>query len=108
MTSREVLVAARARIADARHWCQLAMARDEFHSSVHARSRAAVRWCALGAVDSVTEASEADLMRAHNRLRKASFYLRDEPVSVYNDAPLRRHAEVLRLFDAAITRKYLR
>ncbi len=88
---RDVLIRARARIEDPQHWTQGWQARDKFGSPVPTRSRRAVRWCPIGAVN-VESGVDAGRCIEDGPARLASF----------NDKPGRTHAEVLALFDRAI------
>ena len=53
MTQLEILKAAKARIADKKHWCQRTLARTARGRGVHPCDPEAVSWCAVGAIYSV-------------------------------------------------------
>lgn len=98
MTTKEILIAARAKIEREENWTRGAYARDWAGGVRLPQSEAAVCFCALGAVRSVQcHYEEGD---------RAIFALRHEisgtPVSDFNDNPATTHADILALFDRAI------
>ena len=59
MTDREVLAAARELISDKNRWCQGSEAEDAAGRWILPSHLNAVRWCALGAVEKVSDISRA-------------------------------------------------
>ena len=100
--TKTVLKRARAKIAQG--WTQNAVARGAAGFPVLSFSRDARCWCAMGAVLAVT--SEGDgLQRLRAALPQSARTDNDawHDVSVFNDHPGRTQAEVLALFDRAIS-----
>ena len=94
MTTKELLIAARAKIAQG--WCQGMDAADAQGNPVDWSSRKARQWCISGAManacDGFHEGARAALLSA----AKARSLVR------WNDAQGRTQAQVLKLFDKAI------
>lgn len=102
-TVRDILVAARARIADRRCWTRWHVARDRQGRTVAPQDDRAVRWCAIAAVSVEGDRSAIgyDVRQgALVRLRRAARQLGHEGPSQLNDRA--GHAAVLEMFDAAI------
>lgn len=101
MTTLEILVAARALIADPARWTQMANARSVRGRSVLIKSPSAVAFCALGAcyrvapLHSTAEAVWALDSAAESAGQYSTLYLNDNA----------DHAAVLRMFDLAIERE---
>jgi hypothetical protein len=96
MTPREILIAARALIADLKSWTQGAYQRDA--KGRMCKPENAVCWC-----------SEAAILRSGRGFPAPTWAAADILQSVvgglifdWNDAPDRTHAEVLAAFDRAI------
>jgi hypothetical protein len=53
MNKKEILIAARALIADREDWCQGALAQDNLGIEVRPESEEAVCWCAIGAFERI-------------------------------------------------------
>ena len=103
-TARNVLIRARARIADREHWTTGALARDADGNEVVPRDRRAVDWCALGALYRVTtpvkgHRSASELLAAEIDGRLAVGDL-DYTITNFNDS--HTHKQVLALYDRAI------
>jgi hypothetical protein len=98
MTTREVLIAAQALIADPKHWTRGANARDATGRWTNTYGNRAVSWCALGAVCRVSTMDEvrADALGILRGLAEAD----GSGLTEFNDS--RRHAAVIELFDRAI------
>ena len=95
-----VLVQARAKIADPKHWCQRMYARDKRNRRVEATSPEATQWCAIGAVQAV---APSDLFYAAANLLQES--VGSTPVATVNDYrknPEKAHATILDAFATAI------
>lgn len=109
-STRDILVAARARIDDPEKWCQGAYGIDaegvgiDFMSIEGERSiPLAVRACAVGAiyveVSGHTQEGSADARKA---LRDASIHLYGLPANIVNDTL--GHDAVMKVYDIAIER----
>ena len=97
MTSREILVAARAKVAQG--WTQHAAARRADGALSMTKSKDAVCWCAVGAINAVaTCTGDVDLA-----LKVIGVEL-GHGLILFNDTPGRTQAEVLAVFDRAIAR----
>lgn len=103
MTTKEILIAARAKIADPRAWTKGAAARTAGGSPVNPIDDRACSWCILGALDAV------DRVEGPHRMDVVAALRREIPpcagdrfVHNYNDAAATEHADVLALFDRAI------
>jgi hypothetical protein len=104
MTALEVLIAARGKIADPKHWTQEAFARrlpdeeegQEVGSDIDPCKPSAVCWCATGAIAAVQGAASPDW----GDVFESAFGMSDGSVENFNDA--HTHAEVIALFDKAI------
>ena len=97
MTTLEAMVGARQVLAEM-GWCRGVPAMDEEGEWRRATSPKAVVFCALGAVDRVTDHNPF-LQNDVNRLLSD---LSGHPILTWNDAPGRTKEEVIALFDQAI------
>ena len=99
MTTVEILKAARAKIADEKHWTQIDNARDVNDNPVSLTSQEAVCWCSNGALFAVIT---FDIAYLRSRKKAESFlkaYM-NPGVIQFNDS--HTHAEVIAAWDAAI------
>lgn len=97
MTTVEVLVAARARVAQG--WTQRYYAVDDKGHDVAVNDTRACRWCMTGALYA-TQCSDIEVLcRAVSALEKAA---NAEHLAYYNDGSRRTQAEVVAVFDRAI------
>ncbi|MCC7368778.1 MAG: hypothetical protein IT306_10170 [Chloroflexi bacterium] len=100
--TRDILLRARALIADRRRWTRDVTARDRHYRPVSATEPAAIQWCALGALLRVAD-DPAAFVRAVNLLEMAAAALFKRSVRWVNDRPGRTaHADLLAVFDHAI------
>ena len=109
MNAKEILIAARDKIADERRWTQQAFARD-VHGRIIGLSEdpGATCWCAIGAMEAVTagdrsprgSTSYLTYRRAVTTLQEASHALGYQGVVRLNDDS--DHATVMKMFDKAI------
>jgi hypothetical protein len=99
MTPVEALKAARALIADESRWTKGHMARGPYGELRDANAPEAVCWCAVGAIRKVTETDDEDT--AARRLLQSAIPSGDW-IAEFNDRV--NHADVLRLFDRAISK----
>src|SRR5947209_20319732 len=93
-----VLSRARELISDERRWCKRAFAVAWLDIPVHAGSRFARRYCALGAIKRAGRELGLPVDDANRALEWQTII----PVAGWNDARKRTHAEVVVAFDAAI------
>ena len=106
---RDVLVAARERIADEKNWTQYTAAKDSKGDWCDPHTAAAVCWCATGAVMAAIPVA-ADYYGLYTQATAALKYeliMHLYPTQFlveFNDHPERTHAEVLALFDRTIRR----
>lgn len=91
----DTLRAARALITPRGNWTKNEFARDAQSHRVRSTDADAVRWCSLGALERVDGSYQKE---ATNLLWEAI----EGPIVTFNDAPKRKHAEVLAAFDKAI------
>lgn len=97
-TAKQILIEARAKIADPEHWTQGAFARNYTGSPCPARSGTAVRWCAVGAVlvfsyeEGLRQSRAAELAALHDAMER--------DIADFNDT--HTHEEVIAAFDRAI------
>lgn len=97
----EILQAARARIADRRHWVVGMLACGARGGWVNPRSPRAVAWCANGALRWASRSKYAvSLSEAYDILKAAAVSLDYESIEELNDAA--SHVRVMRMFDRAI------
>jgi hypothetical protein len=95
MTTKECLIAARKRIEDPKHWT-----RGSYFDTV--------AYCAIGCIrasfldDPYEQIHREDFIVYADALRKLSIAANTEEIVHWNDAPERRHEEVLAAFDRAI------
>lgn len=95
MTTLEILVAARELLSDKKHWTRGDLAHDVDGAAVDPRSKNAVCWCVIGAVQKFSLGYQCDaLNRIHNAVGESG--------SEFNDYHTTTHADVLRVLDAAI------
>lgn len=98
MTPAELLRAARAKIADPKHWTQGELARDSGGRPVGPRNPGAVCWCSMGALEAISFLDAKGALRflreavPDDELIKSATYFNDE----------RKHGDVMGLFDRAI------
>jgi hypothetical protein len=108
MTVRDVLMKARALLAEPSHWTQGEYARTPAGIGMMPWSDRAVCWDLAGAVYFVAaqDQGRCDVMRAELEGYPATQLLRNlagcESLQQWNDDPSRTHAEVLALLDRAI------
>ena len=93
-----VLSRARELISDERRWCKRAFAVAWLDIPVHAGSRFARRYCALGAIKRAGRELGLPVDAANRALEWQSII----PVADWNDDRKRTHADVIVAFDAAI------
>ncbi len=97
MNPTEILIAARAKIADPNNWCRGVFARDAKSKSVkNAWDKDAVCWCAQGAVEYIVKKR----LPWHDPVLKLLNEAADTNIIDYNDTHL--HNVVLAIFDKAI------
>mgnify|MGYP000343617243 CR=1 FL=1 len=99
MTTREILIAAKAKIDTPEKWAQGCEARDANGDPCGTKTPVAVRRCTIGAVNAVTStcADANAALRAISAV--ANTHLR---IMAWNDHPDRTHAEIMAAFDRAI------
>lgn len=93
-----VLSRARELISDERRWCKRAFAVAWLDVPVHAGSRFARRYCALGAIKRAGRELGLPVDDANRALEWQTII----PVADWNDDRKRTHADVIVAFDAAI------
>lgn len=105
----ETLEAARAKIADTKHWTKRALARPSKYSirEVYPDEAKAGAWCALGAIKAVDGEYEQQAIVALARViepsRDVSYFVNAQMiVADFNDPEHRAHKDVLAKFDEAI------
>lgn len=96
MASVEILKAARAKIADPRHWVQNISAVDADGLEVDASSKSACAWCAIGALES--EGCRLDELQLLGDIADKHFGVMG--AWTVNDSI--GHEAVMRLYDLAI------
>lgn len=99
-TVKELLLVARQAISNPENWTQYVIARDAEGVMIFPDSSKAVCWCSLGALRKAQEdlkADETTYVEAYDVLCDVL----DGSIVAYNDT--HTHAEVLALFDKAIT-----
>src|SRR5947199_8427820 len=94
-----VLTRARQLISEERHWCRGMFARAWFFLPVGPKSKAAHRYCALGAIMRAGHEFGLPVDRASAALTRQTGSL----IPDWNDSPRRSHPEVLAAFDAALS-----
>ena len=102
-----ILQSAREIIADPARWTKNAVARNAAGKEVPASHPEAVCWCVTGAIGRVTGYPDIERYRALKVLQNAQIYdigAQPQWTTIYNDFFLTTHADILRLFDAAIVR----
>jgi len=93
-----VLSRARELVSDERRWCKRAFAVTWLDVPVHAGSRFARRYCALGALRRAGRELGLSVDDANRALEWQTII----PVAGWNDDRTRTHAEIVVAFDAAI------
>lgn len=94
MTTKEILIAARAKIDAPERWTQGVVARNADGHPTYISAENAVCWCIAGAITSVG----GDDVACGVFLRATG----TKHIGKWNDDPTRTHAEVLAAFDRAI------
>jgi len=104
MTTKEILIAARAKIERPECWTQRAFAKTALLNKAKVDSQRAVCWCALGAIAAITREDPNYVNDdVYWLLHRAMGLPANEiAVAAWNDAPGRTHAEVLAVFERAI------
>ena len=97
METKEVLQKAKKLILDPENWTQGVSARDKDDKSASPNSKAAISWCALGAIAAVDN-SAVSHRGAYRKLLDVSGV---GYIGSFNDS--HSHEEVLDLFDRAIS-----
>jgi hypothetical protein len=115
MTTKDYLLAARAKIADESNWTQHALARDVYGSEkprdhpladdthwegIDGRDVQACQWCAMGAVQAVTPIEHERYVQ--KALNAAALKLYEDLASIPEVNDNLGHAAVLACFDQAI------
>ena len=99
----ELLVAARYLIGVREHWCMDALAVTKLGRRTAPQSRAAVSWCAIGALHKIAGTRKTyELYEAKQLLDDEADLLASVPMVIINDEG--NYARVLRLYDLAIAR----
>ncbi len=104
----DVLLAARALIAEPEHWCKGVEARDERGVEVAPTDPDAYEWCVIGALDAANGVVPNVTWDGWDRYCDAFSVLADlaqtrfQSLSDFNDAPSTTHTDILALFDKAI------
>jgi hypothetical protein len=99
MTPLKILKAARAKIEKPENWTQGAGARDANGFAISVHSDLAVSWCIGGAIVASAACDPSNEIEAANILQRA---ILGGSIPEFNDAPKRKHKEVLAAFDIAI------
>ena len=105
MSTKEILVAARARLADPAHWTKGCFARDTEGLSVNKDDDKAVCWCLAGAILKESpniNAGIAALMALEQGLDR-KYLKKFGPVPEFNDSEDSSHKDVISLLDKTIT-----
>lgn len=104
MTPRDIIIAARAKIATPKTWTQGVYARNARGREVHYGAKGAVRWCSTGAVRCVRDNPEAGvgIEDANVALDILCAAAMDESIAAFNDT--HTHPAVLAMFDRAIAK----
>lgn len=102
LTVKDILVAAKARIATEATWTRYVLARNAEGEQTRVDSDDACKFCAYGAVSAVTLADDPLQAAAVRALRAAAETLYGEGVAYVNDRI--GFAAVHHVFDLAITR----
>jgi hypothetical protein len=100
MTLQEILIAARAKIADPAHWCQRSLAVDSRRIPIGVKHSDACAWGALGALGAL-EATSEYISYARALLYDAAYATHGMlSIVIVNDEL--GHAAVLQMYDYAI------
>ena len=104
ITTAEILKRAKAKIENPGHWCQGFPAKDVRGRSAKPHSDYAVRWCAIGALDSVSGRFDALwYMKARDCLMTSAIECGNAiGIAHLNDHS--DHATVMRMYDLAIAK----
>ncbi len=103
MTTKDLLIAGRARIE--RGWCQGTYARDDDGVQVYAEDLdyPGLSFCALGAIgEQISRCEGAALILANHIPKDRRYPLNARSVSWFNDDPSTTKEDVLALYDRAI------
>lgn len=109
MNELETLKAVRDLLSDPKRWTQGAFARHESGAPIGPRERGASCWCLRGAVIKVDPTSGGDgpimaIGAAMHELQGIGSRPFNDLASIarFNDAPVRRHHEIMKVIDLAI------
>lgn len=101
MNAKEILIAAKAKIATPETWTQGTFARDARGGVTYEADPAAVCWCSLGALSLVSQNASGKLyLRAHGELYQSFEAAGFQSISKGND--WLSHPEVMACWDKAI------
>ena len=99
MTPKEILIKAKARIADPKHWCKGLWAMDANHKGIRSTSPKACQWCSEGAINSL---DARETYPAREVLERAC---RDEGfVTIVQANDACTHEQIMKIWDEAIAR----
>jgi hypothetical protein len=101
-----LLVNARRHIEKEENWCKGELAKDAYGNAVNEASETACKFCAIGALyrESSKSGIVDEVLVAHARVALSNRLATGwECPAAYNDGPTTTHADVLAMYDAAIT-----
>ena len=102
MNQLEILVKARDLIKDPKNWCQQALAKDVYGTSVNVLSEEAHSFCALGAICKITSTDRFE-PSVRDAVKTLGFNWSGDLENL-NDETLTRHDRIMVYFDKAINK----
>ena len=115
MTAKELLIKARALIANPNHWTQTNFAHDTEGNSVAPSNEKACEWCALGAIMNIRYENANGYAIEDKAIEMLSLTISDfdkyenfrgvnneDIISSFNDDTSTTHEDVISMFDIAI------
>lgn len=105
MSALDILIGARALIAEPEHWTKGSFAKDSQGVECNVRATAAYCWCAEGAIAKASIESASGLTdrgQAFNALERTTLHWETHSIACFNDDPNTTHAMVIDAFDLTI------
>lgn len=101
MKTLTILKRARKLLSNPKRWCQGKFAKDGYGNGCSVDDERAYQFCAAGAVEKAAGGVVEDFHEAAEALSRC---VRGGSVIGFNDAPRRKHEQILAAFDKAIAR----
>ena len=113
MTTKEILIQAKALISDKDHWTQRFFARNKERMPVSPAGKSACQWCAIGAIIRIRYNSKLEYLREAQAYNALTQSIKDlnldlgvskdwDLIGAFNDHADTTHEDIIKIFDKAI------